>query len=361
MSEQETIPPSLPAERPRLAGPQRRDKLALSVAVLALLVALAGTGYAVISQPQDMGGVLAATGARQDAALQAQDEKLARLAAEVQALQARPVSADPELVENSAGYDDSALQAKIAALEEALAGMRENLDAATQDHADVAQQTQDLATLKNQVGILNAAMASLRDEVDRVNGHLVQSQDKSAATRAEIIAWLQLREAAAGASPFVRELTNLRAAVAGNGEAVKELAALETMAQAGVPTLAMLQGRFNVMSRAALQSAHAAQAQDWWDRVVVSFESLVMVRKMNGTEGDDNPDHIVNSIGASLQRGEIAKAVTLTGRLPPLAQNDLKEWIDDATARATLNATLDRVAGALSVGEAAPSSVQEVP
>lgn len=235
--------------------------------------------------------------------------------------------------------------AELSALREKLANLQQNIAGAE------AVQHQ-LAQLKDDLAVANTAISGMRGHVQQMTSTAQQAAAAETTTRAQMVAYMQLRSAAAGAAPFTAELQALCDVTRNIAVLARECAKLDNSAHAGVATLPMLQSRFAVMSGVAEQAEALAAAKNWFDRMKVSFDALVRIRKIDESGAPDT-SKLLHDASAALQRGNIAAALSLVESLPPAAQNELREWLPDARARLELEAALTRIGSAL--GQAQPT------
>lgn len=235
-------------------------------------------------------------------------------------------------------------ETEIDTLRTELAGLKSGLDAAKNVQQEVAQ-------LKSDLLVANAAIAAVHGHVQQMTDTAHAATTAEASTRAQVIAYLQLRNAAATATPFTDELQKLAATAKNVTDLPALVAKLENPAHGGVATLPMLQGRFSVMAGPAEQAMELAAAKNWWDRVLAHMQEVISIRRIerDGSNGDGKALH---DAAAALQRGNIAGAITAVETLPPEAQKEMQEWLIDAKARVALDAALAQI-GAL-LGQTAP-------
>lgn len=211
-------------------------------------------------------------------------------------------------------------------------------------------QTQ-IAQLKSDLAVANAAISAVHDQVKGMADTAKQAVLAEENTRAQMIAFLQLRNAAAAATPFTAELKALSDVAGGTPELAAALAKLDNAAHAGVATLPMLQARFNVMAGPAEQAMELAAAKHWWEKFLANIKDVFSIRKLDA-QGNSDASRTLYEAAAALQRGNIQAAVTQVETLPQIAQKHLQEWLADAKARLELDAALGRIGAML--GQAVP-------
>ncbi|MGB4102322.1 MAG: hypothetical protein WBK91_10510 [Alphaproteobacteria bacterium] len=347
MSEEPANAPPTPeptARLPVVVTPAERkpsDLLARLLGVLALTCSV-GTGAYIAARPAPLPSPITpeiwqATQQRTTALT----EELAVLRQNLQTLQTAPpatVATGGMTAEQTQG-----LQEEIDKLRATLTEIKGGITSATAVQQDMTQ-------LKNDLAVANTAIAAMHDQVRRMTATAHKAAEAEDTTRAQVIAYFQLRNAAATATPFADELQKLTDTARAVPNLPHLAAKLENAAHAGVATLPMLQARFNVMSGPAEQAIALAAAQTWWDKLAANIQEVVSIRKV-GRDGS-GPDKALHDAAAALQRGNIADAVAQVAKLPPVAQTHMQEWLTDANARIALDATLAQI-GVL-LGQSAP-------
>ncbi len=323
-----------------------RDGLARGLSVLALAAALGGTGY--LYQQQSSAIPLAPGVTPAELAQVRQDvgtltEKLAQLAA---APPTPAVTAMPTPTVNTENTAHLASKAQLQTALDEMTALRAKFNNLQDGVAQAEALKQELAQMKSDLSVANTAISGMRGHVQQMTASTQQAAATEAASRARILAYMQLRSAAAAAAPFEMELSSLctltRAMPALTAECVK----LERAAAGGVATLPMLQGRFAVMAPPAERAVAMAEAKDWKDRLKVSLDEVVRIRKI-GESGETEMPKLMHDTSAALQRGNLAAALAKVQTMPPLAQQALQEWLGDAQLRLDVDAALVRIGTAL--------------
>lgn len=326
------------------AAPASRDGLARVVSVVALAAALGALALSPALQMTERSADL-------QPQLRALEGRLAALKQDVADLKARPeptVTAmpTPEATPATTPVVDPQLQEQLHNALTEIATLREKLTNLQQGVAGAEEVKQQLTQLKNDLAVANTAISSMRGHVQQMTDSAQQVAAAESATRTHVIAFLELRGAAATAAPFEKELQALCNAAKTIAAAVGECAKLEKPSQAGVATLPMLQARFAVMAPPAERAVALAEAKDWKDRLKVSLDEVVHIRKIGETDGKETPK-LIHETSAALQRGNLAEAVAKVEAMPELAQKELQEWLGDARARLALEGALTRLGAAL--------------
>ncbi len=241
--------------------------------------------------------------------------------------------------------DVAALTERIAALESRLAGLQTRpapagvaVDAAAIDEltAENARLRDDLAALTAQVGALDRALSA-------------RNQDAGAV--AFVLAVGNLGSALATARPFAAELSVVAELAADDPALSAQLGELTALlmerADAGVPTLVELRGRFPAAARAIVdtgkqQEAPAVEqpeAREWYDTPLAWLSSAgafltsqVSVRPIGDVPGDD-PGARVARTEVRLNENALAAAVAEMEGLTGPAAMAAAAWLGDARAR----------------------------
>ena len=119
-----------------------------------------------------------------------------------------------------------------------------------------------------------------------------------------------------------------------------EIATLEAYASTGVATTQDLVRDFAPAARAALAASRAGEETTGLGAFV---QSRLNIRSVEPREGDD-PDAVLSRVGAAVDEGRIADALSEIDLLPNEARAAMSDWIDAARARAdavTAAAALD--------------------
>ncbi|WP_411816941.1 mitofilin family membrane protein [Hyphococcus sp. DH-69] len=227
-------------------------------------------------------------------------------------------------------------------------------------------------------------IAALKDEfsqqTDRLNAALTAEREKNDALLGEINALRQDLSSALSSrdAQIDRELSELRAAVVDlrerqpkiTPEQIKAGLSLDTLklaidrgtpyateladvtalapdltaplsrhAQTGIPTIAELRDRFDAAARKAIAADAQANAGSGVAGVMARAKNIISVRPAEPRAGD-SAAAIISRADAALDDGDVAYALIEIEKLSDAAQESMKDWIADATARANASATL---------------------
>jgi hypothetical protein len=259
------------------------------------------------------------------------------------------------------------LEKRVAALEAASAANKPNAAAAAETAQRLATQVKglqgDVEGARGQIPDLSARVAKLESEpkanaagpdlaalaarLDKVETALATpksearaapetpSPDDNAAPIA-IIAEAVADKLAAGA-PFGPEL----AALERLGVDPAKLAALRVEAD-GATTGGALAASFNAVAPKVLAAVSPPEQGAIADRFLAHVRSLVRVRDLTETTGDD-PPALVSQIEALSRRGDFAGALAAFNKLPEAARQAAGDWPAQARARQAADSALQSI------------------
>lgn len=225
-----------------------------------------------------------------------------------------------------------ALSAQLSDLrsrsDEAVAIARE---ARARAEAGPAQATGDTASeaelkaLAARVGQLEQTARAMQDALAKT---AIPPPPADKAMRAAF-ATTALRAAIERGDAFTTELAAVKALMPG----AVGVATIEPFAASGVPTPAALQQAFATVE-AEVAKAAAPQPADagFMDKLQAKAERLIRIRPVDSPQGDD-PAAVVSRIAAQLTRADVAAAITEANKLPQEAQPPLGAWLASAKAR----------------------------
>lgn len=329
--------------------PQGRDKYARGLGVAGLLLALGALGYAV-AQPM-LNPPPAPPRAPDMSAIKRQ---IADLAAAIDDVKKNPPQPAVTQMPAPAMAEDPVLAGQLNGALTEIAALRDRLANLQQSIAGAEEIRQQLLQFRNDLAVANTAISGMRGHVQQMSDATRQAALSESATRAHMLAYMQLRAAAAAAAPFVNELAALCAVTQDSAAIAAECVKLENAAHAGAATLPMLQARFTVMAGPAERAVAMADAKSWTDRLKVSFDEVVRIRRIDAAGNPAETPRLVHDAAAALQRGNIAGAVEKVEAMPAVARQELQEWLSDARARLELDAALARIGVALGQVPLAP-------
>jgi hypothetical protein len=347
------------ADPPPAAEPTRgagaRGVLGGAVAGLIVSALALGAGYTLFAPKTDLSDAPNRLSALETQARQTNDAIAAevnRESAAIAALEKR-ISA----LESSAGGSNAAdLDKRVAALEAASAGnsagseatqrlaaqakdLRADLDAEKGQLPDLSARVAKLESdaSKATTNVSSADLAALAARVDKVEAALAAAKPAAAAednaANIAIIAEVAEERLRSGAG-FAPELAALQRL----GVDAATLAPLEAVAS-GAPTNSALAASFSAIAPHVLAAAAPAETGSVTDRFLAHLHSLVKVRELNETAGDD-PQALVSQIEAESRRGDIGAALASFDKLPEAARKAAGDWPTLARARQAADAAL---------------------
>lgn len=354
------VPPPPPAAAPEHSGGAGRGFLA---GILGSLVLLTLAGAAAFLTRDLWVPRLAATVAPAPAAGQGDAGPLEALKAETDALKADVA----ELKTQAGGREErlAGLEARVdelgQSLEQAAAGEGGGNGAA--QPVAVAQPpapdlSQPVAELDQRLGRLESDLQRLdrlEGEVQRLAGmeqglagvqsavSEVRSEVQTAVDRAEqqasqpaaaVLAVNQLAEALGRSDGYARQLEAVRAIVGENPQLTEPLDRLEAWSDAGLSTLAQLQGDFPAVAQRVARTEYSSGGEGWLDDVTNRLASLVTVRKVGDAAlASGGTDAALAQAEAALRSGDLAGAVKALEGLQGQAQEAASSWLTKARDR----------------------------
>jgi hypothetical protein len=246
-------------------------------------------------------GALEASGGDAKAAL---DEARADAAKALAAAQAPP---PPNA---AAPAEPSALEPRLARLENDLAAAESRL---------------------NQLGGLDERLSKLEGvtgAAPKSDARVALAKSASESAAAVAVLALSLEQRLAAGAPFAAEL----AALSQLGVGADALAPLKPFAESGAPSLAALAASWAKVEPAVAAAAPPPE-RSGWDRLLDHIRALVRVRRVGEAAGSDESDPPAARIGAALERGDLAAALEAYGRLPEASRTAGAVWFDAAKAR----------------------------
>ena len=215
----------------------------------------------------------------------------------------------------------SDLAARVAKLETGA----QKADAASAQKADAA--SADVAALSARVDKIEAALSAPKTET--------RSPSDTAAAIAIIAEGAEGRLRAGGPlGPDVAALRNL-------GVDAAALSPLQAVA-AGAPADAALAASFNAVTPQVLAAASREDTGSVADRFLAHLHSLVRVRDLNETAGDD-PAALASQVEAMSRRGDIGAALAAFSKLPEAARQAAGDWPALARARQAADSALQSI------------------
>ncbi len=341
--------PETSADPPPAAEPARRAgaRGVLGGAVAGLIVsALAlGAGYTLLAPKTDLSDAPTRLSALETQARQTNDA--------IAALEKR-ISA---LGSSARASNTADLEKRVATLEAASGGNSASSEATQRLTAQAKDLRADLDAEKGQLSDLSARVAKLESDLSKPNTNVSTADLAALAARVD-----KIEAALAAPKPQTRSPTDTDAAIAVVADAAKDrlragdplgpdltalqhlgvdataLAPLQAVVN-GAPTNSALAASFSAVAPHVLAAAAPAETGSVTDRFLAHLHSLVKVRELNETAGDD-PQALVSQIEAEARRGDIADALAAFDKLPEAARKAAGDWPTLARARQRADAAL---------------------
>jgi hypothetical protein len=243
-----------------------------------------------------------------------------------------------------------ALEARVSTLETQEPNTPAPVSLLHEQPPHAAPATDDLAHVQSDLAQLAATVGGLQDQVKQT-GASVHAVTQTAL--AKMIAFMQLRDAAASNHGFATELEAMRAAAKDAPNLKEPLDKLAPYADKGAPGLALLREELTEQTSAVEVATAKAGAQNWWERILAELRGLVLIRSLNSSEAQDGA---LQAMKSALAGDDVAAALAAMKTLSPEAQQTLTEWQKQAEARLAIIESLQAIANRLTAdAEAAPA------
>lgn len=300
---------------------------ATGLSAAALLVALASL-YIASTQPD------ADTGAQEIADLRQQSTQLSR---RVGALESRPAAAAPPAANLGPLTDRlTALEARTESLRSAVqtAPATPRIDIGPLERRLEAletrpQPTLDTSALENRVARLDEALAAPKTSVRATEAPNSIAETPTGDAAAVAVVAENLRRKLDDGRPFAREL----AALDKLKVAPDRLERLKGLADKGALTAPALSAEFTRLAPAMMRTGTGSADDNFLDRLARNATSLVRIRPVGEAEGDTR-GALVSRIESALARGDVAAAVSTWDLLPGDAKGPSRDWANRARIRA---------------------------
>jgi len=286
--------------------------------------------------------VSALEGAGEDPALAgrvlAAEEKVSALDEAVESLRTQIAQLGDAGGEAAARVDLSPIEQRIASLEAALAAAREEAP----EQGDLAAVEQAIAALRDEVSATREAQAAadarfeaLEQALARVDERLNEQAELPAT--ASIIAASSLKAAIDRGGPFVTELDTF----ASLAPDAAQIEALRVHAARGVATSTQLAAESGDAANAMIAAAAPMDPDAGIvDRLWSSAVGLVQVRPIGMVEGDGVPE-IAARLDAAVQAGDYERAITEFATMPDEAKAAGASFMERVEARLEVDRLID--------------------
>ena len=209
--------------------------------------------------------------------------------------------------------------------------------------AAIQPQTDRIGVLDGRLQGTNADLKALADNLQALGAKIAvldaaRGQGDALGQKAALVVGLQLlRSAADRGGPYGAELAAAKAL----GADTTALQPLEAAAATGLATRDALAMRFATLAPAIQRAGTPAPEGGVIDRLTASAQSLVRVRPVGETSGDD-VGAVVGRVQAKLARHDLAGAIADADRLPAAAKALAQGWLTEAGARLAADTALQR-------------------
>ena len=170
------------------------------------------------------------------------------------------------------------------------------------------------------------------------------------------------------------ELGNLKRAVESGESFADEYAAVETVSggrldlkplepfkTSGVPTITELKAGARPVLLAALDASAVDPGASVWDRLLQSAKSVVRIRKVDATDGDEGVEATIARIEKALDDNRLADVLAEARKLPPAASAQIAPWTEKVAARHSVDEAIATVENELKAALAAPATAPAAP
>jgi len=157
----------------------------------------------------------------------------------------------------------------------------------------------------------------------------------AASAKLMVLAAANLRQATSSHTPFIQELDALRALAGDDADINVAIVVLAKSAPTGVPSISILQGRFERLAGKIVQASRTRKEAGWFDRVANRLTAMVSWRRIDGKGEETSIDAMVAAAEKHLDKGDLKAAVTVLEGLAGNAKalSVAAPWIGDVKAR----------------------------
>jgi hypothetical protein len=248
-----------------------------------------------------------------------------------------------------------AMNSRLATMEQAASGLKTDAPS-----GDLATQSQ---ALDSRLGRLEMQIARTADRdtltalQDRVARLERDGEGASLHRAAALLAAANLARAAEQSGPFRTELEALRA-VAPEDAA---LSRLEPVADAGVPTRAMLTSQFPELARSALDAEREdGVSNNLFSGVWAGLRKLISIRRIGAVEGNTPEDRLARAqVDSDL--GDLGGAATELRAISGRAAAPLKPWLKEAEARLDVDSAVAEMNARVAKALGTPTTLSVTP
>jgi hypothetical protein len=296
------------------------------------------------------------------------------LAARIAALEERPAppAVDAEAVKSA----KAATARRVAALETAVATLRQDQQAPSQTTAAVTQLAQRIDKVDTQAASRSAAATSEIQQIQQELAqrstaagdlgtrlatleHRVQAQDNADHTGAiMMLALLQMREAVDEARPFPAEYATFKALTARDPNLAAAAGPLADAARNGVASRGVLRQRLADLAAGTTTAKATTTKSKWWEQVLKRLRGLVTIRQID----DGAKPGPVDTAQSVLAQGDLAGAVAALEQLTGANAEAAQPWLRMARRRLAAETALTHLQELLTARlAAAPAAAPAAP
>jgi hypothetical protein len=247
--------------------------------------------------------------------------------------------------------DAAAINQQITEAEQRI---QENLDKALADaeaaNAATLQTIQaSIDEMKTKIAALAEAGTSEPPDLTALTERVAKLEtaiDKGMAgskSAAAAIAFANLSSAVAEGRPFAAEIATIKSFVADPGD----LGPLPAYADKGIATVPELARSFAASRDAALAAASPVPSGSLIDRLLASASTLVKVKRVDEAATGDSASAVLARAEALLDKGDLAGSVKQIETLDGAPREAFSTWLDEAKARLSADAILQRLEATL--------------
>ncbi len=318
--------PVISPARTQIGGSVRKqnDRGAFSVALIALIVALAAGGWSVF-------------GDRQSADFTGISERLT-------ALETAPKTGDTAGSRQQFADDLTELRAaldRIAKVQEEFTGPGEDIGQiierleAAETRLDQTQRNSDRQARAAKAASVAARgkIEKLRQQLTALGGNRPVAGQNAAGAAGLALAAGRLRRAVDNGDAYENVLATLRTLSAGDAAIGAILDRLSKHADTGVAARDALTRAFPSVARDVAAAANSADASGWTDRTLQRIRNTVSIRRIGADVPGDTPGAKVARAEAKLLDGDLGGAVAEVDGLTGAAAAAAATWLGDARAR----------------------------
>jgi uncharacterized coiled-coil protein SlyX len=253
------------------------------------------------------------------------------------------------------------LSARLSALEVRLA-QATAAPAPPAQPAPASPADAQVAELEARVAALENAVAAERKRADRAEAEARRVTARLQTMGREAAALAGLRTNLERGYPFEREYDNATTVLASDPDARARLAPMRQWAESGIPTRAALREALESQGGDIVRASILEGAGTWWQALVARVKALIVSRPTPdgdipaaGTPEGDRAPAIVARAEARLRDGDVPAALSELSSLTGAAADTAQAWV--AAARARISA--DETMAALEESLRAPQSASQ--